>query len=129
MIVSPTQLNKLSLPDRVEWLEKLMYLIMKDVVFLSTYNQEEDKHDGFVHPFILCSDTFVYACADGEELCVDDIDTITDAFEKFGWDGLIAMVAAKRNVKPLKELRTDEYYSALRYLNLNDEDYRDYYAD
>ena len=129
MFSKPTYLQHMSLPDKIEWYEKLLWLITKDVIFLSTYDQLEDKHDGHAHPFVFASDTFVYACADGEELFPEDIDMLNTLFEKYSWDGVIAMLAAKRKVKPLEQLRTPEYYSALQLIGVDDSGFKDYYAE
>jgi hypothetical protein len=102
--------------EKIEYYEKLMWLASRDIILFSSYNQETDKHDGWFHPFLLCSDTFVYASADGEELYPKDVDKARVMFEKFGWDGITALVSALRQCRVLPQLRTEKYNLAMQEL-------------
>jgi len=101
---------------KCEFYEKILWLAARDVVFFSTYNQEKEDYDGWFHPFILCNDTFGYACADAEEVGEHDVDVLTEVFKKYEWDGVIAFVSKKRGVEVIKELRTERYKEAMEYL-------------
>lgn len=98
-------------------LETLFWLAAHDYVFFGTYNPESEfwEDNKWFH-YILCNDTFFYASADAEALAQEELPTLRDVSEKFGWSGVIAYAALRRKMEPLEHLRTEKYYEALAYL-------------
>lgn len=58
------------------------------------------------------NDTFGYACADAEEVPVEDLVHIRPLYQQYGPDALNAYSSVKRKVDVLKELRSPGYYDA-----------------
>jgi len=92
----------------------LFWLAARDIIFFTTYNGE--SHDTSAYPVVFCSDVFCYACADAEELPIDQLPLLKTVFEKFGWNGVVAWVAKQRNEHPLESYITEEYNNALNYI-------------
>ena len=86
-------------------------LLDSESVFIQ-WNDEDDK----VYVELNMNDTFGYACADGEELKVEDFEVASKLYKQFENDGLTAFVAQKRNADPLKELVNEKYKAAREYL-------------
>jgi hypothetical protein len=59
---------------------------------------------------LFCSDTFMYACADGEDFALADLPEIHRLWKAHGYLGTIAWVARKRQAEPVKEYRYDAGY-------------------
>ena len=67
---------------------------------------------------ILMNDTFYFACADGEDITMEEIPLLYQLWKKFSWCGLVAMVSQKRKQLPLSSIvQTEEFNAALAYLN------------
>ena len=95
----------------------VFWLLARDVIFLSTYNESiDDWDDGFSFE-LNCNDTFYYACGDSESLEIKDINDVKLLYDKFSWDGLAAWVAIKRNEEVLIELQSDKYFEAKEFIN------------
>lgn len=59
---------------------------------------------------IQCNDTFMYACGDAEDCTLADLPEIARLWKAHGWSGLVAWIARKRNMEPVKEFRVDPRY-------------------
>ena len=64
------------------------------------------------------NDTFGWACADYEQVDIEDIPKILEIEERFGSDGVNAFCAGIRgeDVMDHPELRTQQYYEAKKFL-------------
>jgi len=49
------------------------------------------------------NDTFYYATADNECIDPQEISTVVDLYQRYGFDGIVAWAAKKRNQKPIYE--------------------------
>lgn len=75
---------------------KLMHLAAQDAVFFGGFLYDPDDREFRVPPpLVLCNDFFAPA-ADCEELPVDDIDALHDAYTRFGHAGVLAWVSLRR---------------------------------
>lgn len=93
-------------------LEKLFWLAAHDYVFFSTYNPVTEGWDNGWYGYLNVNDTFHYATCEGEEFPIEDLPTITKLAEQYGWDGIVAYAAIKRNMDPIKPLITTKYLEA-----------------
>ena len=75
---------------------------------------DKDKN---VIMWVLMNDTFYFACADGEDITMEEIPLLYQMWKKFDWYGLVAITSKKRKQLPLKEVQTEEFQKALEYLN------------
>jgi len=99
----------------VDWFNRLLEerqkavndLIEEGLMFLS-YRDEK------VYPWILMNDTFCFGYADGEDVSEDEILLIHRLWREFGFDGLVAFVANKRNEEPLRRYRNESYFMAMK---------------
>ncbi len=66
--------------------------------------------------YVNMNDTFCFACADDEEVEIDELLTVHYAWNKFGHDGLTAWASKKREELPLEQLQTDKYFEAVEFL-------------
>ena len=73
--------------------------------------------DETITMWILMNDTFYFACADGEDITMEEIPLLYQMWKQFDWYGLVAIVSKKRKQLPLKEVQTEEFQKALEYLN------------
>ena len=62
------------------------------------------------------NDTFAYVCADSTFVDSTDLWKLVEVYEKFGNPGVLAFQAHIRKEEPLKELITDKYKEARKYL-------------
>lgn len=94
-------------PEHRTALENLM---LEEVIQLAV---RDDKTSLWLN----VNDTFYYA-ADGEDFEPGDLPKLNELYEKYGWQGIIAWVAKKRNMEPLptKFKKTDAYTEALKSL-------------
>lgn len=93
--------------------DALLYLLQHDAIVL-TLSRTEDK----VNMFVPMNDVFGYAEADAEPFkSVDTLTQLQVLHRKFGWDGLIAWAAFKRNEHPIPERCTQTYRDALRWMD------------
>lgn len=98
-----------------ERLRKLFYLSAQDVIFFSTYDEKTDawpEIGEFWSPCVNLSDTFGYACADGERLDDSQIDCLISAHKQWGYDGVVAWASLIRKSEPIEPRRTPEYFEA-----------------
>ena len=58
--------------------------------------------DGALSVQLNMSDTFDFACADAEEISIDDFDKIRKIVAKYGYHALIAYAAVKRGQEPIQ---------------------------
>jgi hypothetical protein len=69
---------------------------------------------GAVVLLMMCSDTFMYACADGEDFTLAELPDIAALWKTHGYYGLIAWIARKRHAEPVKEYRYTAGYLAAK---------------
>lgn len=70
--------------------------------------------DGDVKLSLCCSDTFCYACADSEDVTVEEMPDVYRLWNGHGYYGVVAWVAKKRSAEPVKEYRYDKGYLAAK---------------
>ena len=80
-------------------------LIAADVLYLHV------KGD-VVTCFVLMNDTFAYACADDEDVTVEELPLVAGIWRDYGADGLTAWAALRRNEEPIREQQTARYHLA-----------------
>lgn len=97
-------------------METLFWLAAYDFVFFGNYNPEIKDWDKDWHCYAYCSDTFFYASADAEGLAEGEEEFLKEVAEKFGWDGVVAWCAVKREMDPLQELLTPKFYEAKQFV-------------
>jgi hypothetical protein len=70
--------------------------------------------------YLNANDTFDYATADAERfvICDENLDALIAVYERWGRDGVVAMMAHLRNRPPLAKLATPGYQEAREYLSL-----------
>lgn len=97
----------------------IWWLLKNDSIFFSSYDSEtktwgewQDK------PCLIMNDTFAYACADAEDIEIEDLHDLVESVKKFDYDGAIAYVALKRNREPLEERQTVRYKEAKEWWKL-----------
>jgi hypothetical protein len=73
--------------------------------------------DDGIRPYLLINDTFEYACSDCEDVTLEDLLSIVFLWREFGYDGLIAWVAKKRNMAPVQEYSNGHYRKAMELLD------------
>jgi len=86
-------------------------MLPEEVIRLSL---NKDKN---ITMWVLMNDTFYFACADGEDITIEEIPQLFQLWKKFSWDGLVAIVSKKRKQLPLQEVQTEKFNKALDYLN------------
>ena len=79
---------------------------------------ELSKNDDKTTLWLNVNDIF-YTAADGEDFSIEDLPLLAGLQSKYGFDGVIAWVAKKRNLEPLsfKFKKTTEYIAAETELN------------
>lgn len=80
-------------------------LIAADVLYLHV------KSD-VVTCFVSMNDTFAYACADDEDVTVEELPLVADIWRDYGADGLTAWAAIRRDETPIRERQTERYHAA-----------------
>lgn len=73
----------------------------------------------FIYPNL--NDSFYYAAADSEKIYLDGESNqkmLVRMYSVFGFSGILAFVSVIRNRDPLKELQTEDYFAAKKYLEL-----------
>lgn len=75
------------------------------------------ERDDEVTVWLCVNDIFYYA-ADAEDVEIKELPLLAEIYDKFGWDGLIAWVAIKRGMEPLRRKfdKTVEYKSAVKFI-------------
>lgn len=97
-------------------MRKLYWLAAQDTIFFSSYDEERHEWRAdmeFYSPVVCLNDTFAYACADGELLPDDQIDSLIDMHKRFGHDGVVAWAAHRRGREPIAKLQNGKYQEAL----------------
>jgi hypothetical protein len=69
--------------------------------------------DDGIQTYLRVNDTFYYACSDCEDVTLEDLPLIRVMWREYGYDGLVAWVAKKRNIEPVQEYRNSHYRRAL----------------
>ena len=72
--------------------------------------------DNNITMWILMNDTFDYACADGEDVTLQEIELVYKSWKKFGWDGVTAFVSNKRGELPLQQLQSEKFHEAIKFI-------------
>jgi hypothetical protein len=93
-------------------LRTLAWLAAEDVV-LWVYGE---GGEGGPQAQAVCSDTFAYATADGEDIPDDQVAVLADVYNRWHWAGVTAWVAWRRGTEPLGGFRVDPYPEARKYL-------------
>jgi hypothetical protein len=107
--------NEISeLSARVRQYEHLFWLAAEDVVFFSHYDMDWDNR---FHAAVNCGDTFFYATADAEDITPGQAEQVRDFYERYGWAGVVAWVAKKRGIEPLKYFQDEKYDAAMAELS------------
>ncbi len=75
------------------------------------FNEQNEK----VNLWLVVNDAFYYA-ADGEDIAIQDLMLLCSLYKDFGWDGIVAWVAVKRDMEPLQRSRTEKYCKAKEFL-------------
>jgi hypothetical protein len=95
-----------ALKKRCEWLRAAHMLLAQDEVFVRAPTQpgfinmaSATVVDGEPAIYVLCSDTFAYACADAEEATYADATELLRIGVSEGWPGLVRWVQARRHEK------------------------------
>jgi len=83
-------------------------LLEEDVLFLNSrkfveYGSIEAKDETLVL-FLNCNDVFIWGCADGESVTMDELPVLFELFELNNTYGPVKWVCIKRNEKPQKPL-------------------------
>lgn len=107
----------------IERLRKLYYLAAHDVISFSTYDAKTDTWPDcgqFYTPVVNLNDTFAYACADGEELKDDQIDSLIRMYKEYDYPGIIAWAASIRGSEPIEPWRDEKYRIARAALSATD---------
>jgi hypothetical protein len=86
--------------------EALREMLADGVIFGRGENDDEP-------PFVVnLSDTFTYACADGERIPPELLDEVVRIYREFGPVGCVCWAAARRNHEPVVEYTEDPVYQA-----------------
>ena len=101
---------------REEYLDKLLWLASRDVLFFGTWDVDTQQHVDGWRAYVLCSDSFSYG-ADAEPVDETSVDLVTKMFKEFGTSGVLAWVSWRRGQEALKEVQTDVFNMALEELN------------
>jgi hypothetical protein len=72
-----------------------------------------------------CGDTFAYACADAESFTLDEMPEVFRLWKAHGYYGVVAWIAKKRGVEPVKEYRYDASYLKAKADLINRADVKD----
>lgn len=90
--------------------EYVKYLLKYDIITLSP---RKDKMDIYIN----CNDVF-YPAADGEVITINDFEILVDLNWGFGWYGVIAWIAMKREIEPISDVYKNHksYKEAKEYL-------------
>lgn len=78
-------------------MRKVLRLVEREDLFLSSYNSETDAYDDGVYPAINCGDIFVGG-ADAEALLEEDLDDFIAVVKQWPISGADAWVAFKRGI-------------------------------
>jgi hypothetical protein len=73
--------------------------------------------DDSIQTYLQINDTFYYACSDCEDVTLEDLPLIRVMWREYGYEGLVAWVAKKRNIDPVQECRNGHYRRAMECLS------------
>ena len=95
-----------ALKQKCEWFRAAHMLLAQDEVFVRAPTEpgfinmaSATVVDGEPAIYVLCSDTFAYACADAEEATYADATELLRIGVSEGWPGLVRWVQARRHEK------------------------------
>ncbi len=95
--------------------DDLIWLVSRDVVGITDIKEEP----GWA-AYIRCNDVFGYACADAQEVPLDQpgrVNQLRTMFERYGYDGVYAWIAMQRGQLPLENrLKTKQFEEAYTWL-------------
>jgi len=85
-----------------EELEKIraqaFYQLVKNEVGFVVESEDAPEHFGLL---LNVNDTFAFACADAELVAWEDMVEVYDLYNRYGYHGIVAWVARKRNMRPI----------------------------
>ncbi len=102
-----------------QWFDGLpehLQSIVEELIVEEALRLSVEKVDA-IQTYLLVSDTFSYACSDCEIVSLEDLPLIRVMWREFGYDGLVAWVAKKRNIEPVQEYRNSHYRRAMECLS------------
>jgi len=73
-----------------------------ELSFNRTWWNEKDKNR--LAAFLICNDTFGYACADCEEIDFLLLPDVWENYRKHGWPSIVNLISNIRNCKPIPEI-------------------------
>lgn len=89
----------------IETARTVRELIAADVLYLHVKND-------VVTCFVSMNDTFAYACADDEDVTVEELPIVAGIWRDYGAGGLTAWTAIRRDETPIRERQTEQYHAA-----------------
>ena len=93
-----------NIPENIR--EIFTELLIEDVIYL-------EKADEEIIMCVLMNDIFAWACADQEDITLEDIPLIYQLNKEYGYAGVIAWVSKKRGYEPQEAFdRTNNYLEA-----------------
>ncbi len=103
--------NVVAYHDFLDTLSKEQREALEDLLLDNVVELANSK--GKIVLWLNVNDIF-YTAADGEDFSIDDLPTLSSLNNKYGFDGIIAWVAKKRNLEPLsfKYKKTTNYLDA-----------------
>lgn len=104
--------NKLD--SEIELARKLFWLISRDYIFFSSFNENINTWDDGAYPCVNCSDIFVSG-ADAESLHLEEVDKFILVCKKYPKFAEYAWCIAKRNQDPWKTAVTSEEQEAVNF--------------
>lgn len=100
----------------LEEMNHLLWLAARDIIFFSTYDDDDKEYTNGFYAAVNCNDTFYYASADAESLPFERAEELRGAYELFGFAGVVAWCSLKRGYGPLERLQTEQYRAAMEFL-------------
>ena len=89
--------------------EMVTYLLRQELLFVNARKYLDVNYEG-VRPstlvlFVNLSDTFMYACADAEEINLKDLRVVCEMYCKYGYSGVVNWASKKRGIRPIKPVQ------------------------
>jgi hypothetical protein len=96
--------------ERIEFVNEdaLAYLLEKEIIFLNCHHWKKDWPEEArktLSVFVNCDDVFAWACADAEELNMDELEDLFDHAKQDDVYGPIVWCCKKRNEMPIRPHR------------------------
>jgi hypothetical protein len=108
------------LPITLVQAELIFWLLAREVIFLSTFDNDVQDWSNHWYAVVNLNDTFYYATADAESVTLNGLADLKYYFDKYSWDGITAWASFKREgMEPVARLRTKEYYAAMEEIKDN----------